>query len=1107
MFYNKREFDKTNDKKVMRKVKKQWVIVSLATFMFVGGSYSLTNNNVLASDNVTSNQTTTKTDPNSTSDNSQSKASDDLHTQTSTTSANEQPVVTTGQSDLHSTANSQANQIPSSSTTSQSSTQSTAVKAEKESAAPAAVSSAQPQQITLRSDNPEEQTSQPAQGNQTNETVDPNGQKEIVQNDTNPQAQAANIQITKNNDSKESLSENTSNPNQVYVTDFLRTGLKGEFTVSGSELKKGNTITLGYVSIEKDANGAFTNIYKQGSDIDVFNDKNINYGKIQYDGGNGIGGKILFKVADNIQEPSDPNQQSQFNFSSSWFFTINIVNKNIQANNYGNTPFTNEIKINDVKKPNQVTSHAYPIKFTKPNIKLINAEFVEPDGLNADRTVGAQDSSVILREYLNHTVITNNDVLKQLQDSHGQTGNVDLTSPVISYERIKADQPFTISKGIAGIVTLYVDPSSNQIQADNTYSFKNTHYGDEYAKQFELTVNNAGDGLTLDQLKTKAQQTGLYYSKQDDGSVLVIKYISKDQLNLNADEIKEGVSSDRFSIMDDSKNSEASKNATVDFYKNAIKNNGGAGQVQTGTILTFSDNTILSTATVDQLDSNGNVIKTAQTTTLPNKSNGEGNSAVQVNFVDEDGNIIAKSQIKWGWNTDRLTISPANVPGYSLDTTATQLPSSIVTAGSIEVATSDKSVTYPGDGQTKNYYYVYKANTQTAKVNYYDEDNHNSLITSADISGKTGSKSSYRTTAEIISLEKQGYILSKDNYPANGYVFTSAENQTISVYLKHGTKTFTPNVPGTPGQPLDPNGNHNYPATDDAKTTKSVTRMINYKYAKDQSQAAPSATQTVTFGREVTFDLVTGKITNTTPWTSANATFAEVTSPAITGYTADKAKVEAQAVTADTANENVDVFYNADAKAVDIQYLDQDDNMAVIKTDHVAGKFGETANYSTTNEINKLKAEGYELVKDNYPTNGYVFANENNTITVILKHKQKGTPETPKTPEKPVTPEVPETPKSPAEPVSPKETTTSNQQETPKAKQTNGSTETPVKTLVETKGIKTEKSEEVKKADNSNAKKTLPQTGQTNNSILGLIGLVLVSLFGLLGFKGIKNKK
>ncbi|WP_370737860.1 hypothetical protein, partial [Apilactobacillus micheneri] len=37
MQYNKQQFNKVNDKKIMKKVKKQWVVVSVASLAVLGG--------------------------------------------------------------------------------------------------------------------------------------------------------------------------------------------------------------------------------------------------------------------------------------------------------------------------------------------------------------------------------------------------------------------------------------------------------------------------------------------------------------------------------------------------------------------------------------------------------------------------------------------------------------------------------------------------------------------------------------------------------------------------------------------------------------------------------------------------------------------------------------------------------------------------------------------------------------------------------------------------------------------------------------------------------------------------------------------------------------
>ncbi|MCT6859233.1 MAG: hypothetical protein M3Z82_08215, partial [Apilactobacillus sp.] len=51
MQYNKKKFNKIKDKKVMKKVKKQWVVMSLSTFATVGGlAYTMSFSHVAHAD-------------------------------------------------------------------------------------------------------------------------------------------------------------------------------------------------------------------------------------------------------------------------------------------------------------------------------------------------------------------------------------------------------------------------------------------------------------------------------------------------------------------------------------------------------------------------------------------------------------------------------------------------------------------------------------------------------------------------------------------------------------------------------------------------------------------------------------------------------------------------------------------------------------------------------------------------------------------------------------------------------------------------------------------------------------------------------------------------
>ena len=92
-------------------------------------------------------------------------------------------------------------------------------------------------------------------------------------------------------------------------------------------------------------------------------------------------------------------------------------------------------------------------------------------------------------------------------------------------------------------------------------------------------------------------------------------------------------------------------------------------------------------------------------------------------------------------------------------------------------------------------------NDQTAIVNYVDSDEHDALIaTSGNLTGKPGTKINYSTAQTIQNLEKKGYALVSDGFPAGAtYDHDDSTTQTYIVVLKHTTTTVTPDKPGTPG--------------------------------------------------------------------------------------------------------------------------------------------------------------------------------------------------------------------------------------------------------------------------------------------------------------------
>lgn len=141
----------------------------------------------------------------------------------------------------------------------------------------------------------------------------------------------------------------------------------------------------------------------------------------------------------------------------------------------------------------------------------------------------------------------------------------------------------------------------------------------------------------------------------------------------------------------------------------------------------------------------------------------------------------------------------------------------------------------------------------------------------------------------------------------------SAHNQTFVVTLAHGTTTVDPNHPGVPGTPIDPNNptGPKWPAgTDKANLTDEVERIV--RYLNDAGQTVAEAqTQTVTFTRTATVDLVTGQVTYG-PWQSIqSAEMAAITSPRLAGYIVDRPTVASATVQAGQGDWVETVRYHA----------------------------------------------------------------------------------------------------------------------------------------------------------------------------------------------------
>ncbi|HFU3812064.1 TPA: Rib/alpha-like domain-containing protein, partial [Streptococcus suis] len=281
-------------------------------------------------------------------------------------------------------------------------------------------------------------------------------------------------------------------------------------------------------------------------------------------------------------------------------------------------------------------------------------------------------------------------------------------------------------------------------------------------------------------------------------------------------------------------------------------------------------------------------------------------------------------------------VTSPEIPGY----TASQL-----VVDSVQVTPNQSSL---------NTIVVYTPDVQKATVDFIDETSGNILYTE-NLSGVTDQTIGYSTEEKIAYYESIGYELVTDGYPADSvYDKDGNVDQNFTVTLRQKV------VPVTPDNPTNPKDGSTL------ELTRTVTRTIEYKYIDENGQeASATVTQTATFTRTATVNMVTGEVTYG-EWTSEDAELDAVDSPAIQGYTPNLANVPALTVDADTENQTVVVIYTPDTQKATITYIDETTG-ETITVDEVTGDTDSPIGYTTEDRIKALEEQGYELVTDGYP--------------------------------------------------------------------------------------------------------------------------------------------
>ncbi|MDC2840322.1 mucin-binding protein [Limosilactobacillus mucosae] len=418
------------------------------------------------------------------------------------------------------------------------------------------------------------------------------------------------------------------------------------------------------------------------------------------------------------------------------------------------------------------------------------------------------------------------------------------------------------------------------------------------------------------------------------------------------------------------------------------------------------------------------------------------------------------------------TAGTTEVNGYTYNVTPSDATGTINSTTVNDVYYVYEQVTYHTDAESKDVtrtieYYdsvtgeaipadLEKTVTQTATLSrnkIYDDQNNFIGYGTVSEDGSSYTLDDSWKVADQTWTEQDSADLSDYGYTAPDRASVAAvtvdgdtTNVTEKVYYGHQTVPVTPENPGTPGEPINPKGNVDYPdgvSKDDLTST--VKRTINYvdedgNAVNGSPDGTSSYLQTAEFTRTAILDKVTGKIlgydTNNDgkvdtesadrAWTPTEKTLEAVKSadPSSVGYDkVDKSTVESLLVTPGQADTTVTVTYSNNQVSGTIKYIDETTGVELDSDTLPTGKVGSKINYTTENKIKSYEDQGYELVSSNFTDGSQVYEKEGNDFVVKLKHKtQTITPNDPN----PVTPGEPINPDDPNSPVYGEETDRKN---------------------------------------------------------------------------------
>jgi hypothetical protein len=376
-------------------------------------------------------------------------------------------------------------------------------------------------------------------------------------------------------------------------------GVRVNFDVNKNDLVAGNTIVIAKVeqtSTMPDGSpgeaDTLVNFGAYTSGGTLLDDAGKVVGNVRYDSA------LKAIVLNVINTVNTDNPTPHYDMTIPQIMIINYVTPNpIMLN----MPFTNTISV--IPMGNSPVKKDYDFAFKKLVVSQNDATALYGDTFGG-ATASAQYTNFTETSY--HNIIPSNEVLNELQVSHGKSGEILDNNGFMRSFNVSSEQMISyVGNTTISLGNYYVSAKTGKIQTNTSKNADETHATSMNRQINTGATSNAGNYLTLAELQTQAegQGTGGYYSLQKDGSYLVVHYVSPDDMILTEAEIAANVRNNSLARGKTDKELEEDVAATIDFYHGVLQNR--ATTVYSYTDFGWADQYTKSTLTVKEVTDDG----------------------------------------------------------------------------------------------------------------------------------------------------------------------------------------------------------------------------------------------------------------------------------------------------------------------------------------------------------------------------------------------------------------------------------------------------------------------------------------------------------------------